>query len=230
MVSSSQSVPGQPVAVPELKPAHHALAAGLSVAILSLRAHELVPRRGDLVALGREGLRRVPDVRLDVGAQRGGVQVSVDRSVLAPVRTEVLVDLVAHGLRGRDGLARVDHGREQARLRDERDVRQVAALGALRKVLLEVLVTFVLDGDAGALLEGLVGLLVRRVLGGDDRGVDADRLAREFGLQVAPLGVVLGVLGGGCAVVRVVAAASTACGDAERNRGNAGEGQHLATL
>ena len=47
---------------------------------------------------------------------------------------------------------------------------------------LEGLVALVLDGGAGALLERLVGVDLRGVLGGDDARVDADRLALEVDL------------------------------------------------
>ena len=56
---------------------------------------QFVVGRRDGVALGLEGLRRVPDQRLEVGAVRDGEVDVVDRAVALDVRGVVLVDVVA---------------------------------------------------------------------------------------------------------------------------------------
>ena len=142
--------------------------------------HHLGPGRGDLVAGIGEGRRRIPDQRLDRGAYGRGVEGAVDRAVGLPVLTEVPVD-VGLGLgRRRYRPAAGDQRLDEPGLRHECDVRGVATLHPQRDLLRECLVTLIVDGGSGALLECLEGLDVRVRLGRDDRGVDGDRRPRQI--------------------------------------------------
>ena len=78
--SSIQSVAGQPVASPDSMPAHHGLMPARRDRVA--QRDQLVPRGGDLPALLREHLRRVPDEGLHVGAERRAVELAADGGVL----------------------------------------------------------------------------------------------------------------------------------------------------
>src|SRR5690606_13625753 len=107
------------------------------------------------------------------------------------------------GVGRRQDVTVADHALEQAGLREDREVRGVAALGLDDDLLLELTRAVVLDGDPGALgarLEGvleLVGLLL------GDRAEEGDGLAVERAVLLegravgvgagAPAGVGLGV-------------------------------------
>src|SRR5919202_1315609 len=145
---------------------------------------ELVRDRLELVERGRhrqagvlERLGRVPDERLDVRAERGGVELAVDRAVRLPGLLPELVDVGGGLLRRLDGLAGRDELLEQTRLRHDREVGWVARLGAHEHLRLEGLVALVVDLDAGALLELLVRVDLRLDLRRHDAGVDRHRLA-----------------------------------------------------
>jgi hypothetical protein len=169
---------------------------------LVAECHQLVHRGRDLPAVVLEHLRGVPDERLDVGAQRSGIEGPVDRAVLLPGRVEVLVDVLHDGIRrGHEGVRELGHQRAQrTRLRQVGDVRRVAGLDPDRQLCLELLGALVLDGRASALLEGLVGVDVRLVLRGDDRGVDGNGLAFEVAVLLKRGAVDVGALGLGLVV------------------------------
>ena len=197
---------------------------------------ELVERGRDLVAGRGEGLRGVPDVGLDVGAHRGGVERAVDRAVPLPGLGPVLVHVGLDALGGLDDLARLDEALEQARLRDERDVGGVAALHLDVELGLELAGPLVVDGDAGALGELLEGLHVAVGFDVADGGVHRDRGARGalvVGVRLAA-GRQAGVRVGDVGRARVAGAAGgDREGEAEKAGGGAGpasEDCHVAYL
>ncbi len=135
---------------------------------------QLVPGLRDLPALLGEHRRRVPDEGLHVGAERRAVEGAVDRSVAQPVGGVVGL---GHrlGVGGdRLGLAGSGEALDQAGLRDEGDVGSVATVDPHWQLRLELAAAFVLDVDAGALLEFFPGLLQPLVLDLPDGGVDLD--------------------------------------------------------
>ena len=125
--------------------------------------HHLVPAScGTVQPVVLEHLRRVPDERLHVRA-RAARRRTCRRPCRSPSSPSPnhLSTLAATACGASTTLPVATSVLEQAGLRDDRDVRRVAALDADQELRLELLVALVLDLGAGAGLEQLVRVLLR---------------------------------------------------------------------
>ena len=150
---------------------------------------ELVPGLGNFdTPLGELG-RGVPDEALDAGHQRSAVERVADGAVRLPVGRPELVDVVFNGRGGRLEEVAAGEVGHQAGLREDRDVRGAATLGADGDLGFEFLRRLVLDVDVVLFFPGGPGLFEKLGLGVSDGAVDGhDAVALSSGVGVRAAG------------------------------------------
>ena len=156
MMSSTQSVAGQPVAPPEPRPMHHGLPP--SAMIFSLERGQFFLGLGDLVAGFLEIVRRVPDQRLHVGLVGEGEEAWLAVLVLVGAEIDpglagavIVLDPVGGVVAERRQQALRRQILDQAGLRQDGDVGRAAGLRVDDDLLLVVLRRGIFDLDAGRL-------------------------------------------------------------------------------
>ena len=158
MMSSTQSVAGQPVAPPDPSPMHHGLPP--SAMIFCSRVGKLFLCLGHLVAGFLEIVRRVPDQRLHVGLVGEGEEAGLAVLVLEGAEIDpglagavILLDPVGGVVAERRQQALRSQILDQAGLRQNGDVGRAAGLRVDDDLLLVVLGRRIFHVDAGRLGE-----------------------------------------------------------------------------
>ncbi len=148
---------------------------------LVLERLELIPRRGNGVALGVPGDLRVEDKPLQVDAMEDAVDLAVGGGPdVLPAGPVVRVDRRDDVGRQREKLALRRVVLHPARLREHGDIRRVASLDLHVQLLLEGLVAVVDDLHARGVLKGLHGIRESGGLRVDERTADRHRLPAEI--------------------------------------------------